>query len=276
MGESGRRAEREVEERIRAALPEGARCFANVRWLAPTRDGGAARNGEIDLLVVLPRIGILVVETKGGLIARTRSGLWFAGERQLKPNPFEQAETSCRAMARKIEADPRWHAGELAIHHAVAFPDTDRASLGPRGRALGPDAPLELILDRSDLATDAATAAALERVTRFWTGDRSRDRTLTEHEVDIICDVIEPEIVLRALLRSEIEEGERELRAPTQMQLSVLRTLQGKPRASIVGCAGAGKSLLAIEKARRLAADGFDTVLACFNQPLARAVRADA
>ncbi len=55
------------------------------------------------------------------------------------------------------------------------------------------------------------------------------------------------------------------------MQLSVLRTLQGKPRASILGCAGAGKSLLAIEKARRLAADGFDTVLACFNQPLARA-----
>ena len=174
-------------------------------------------------------------------------------------------------MARKIEADPRWHAGELAIHHAVAFPDTDRASLGAERRALGPDAPLELILDRSDLATDAAAAAALERVTRFWTGDASRDRTLSEHQVEVICDVIEPEITLRALLRSEIEEGERELRAPTQMQRSVLRTLQGKPRASIVGCAGAGKSLLAIEKARRLAADGFDTVLACFNQPLARA-----
>jgi hypothetical protein len=271
LGESGRRAEREVEERIRAALPDGARCFANVRWLAPTRDGGPARNGEIDLLLVLPRIGILVVETKGGLIARTRSGLWFAGDRQLKPTPFEQAEGSCRAMARKIEADPRWHAGELGVHHAIAFPNTDRATLGPDGRALGPDAPTELILDRSDFADDASAAAALDRVTRYWAGSTTRDRTLTEHQVEVICDVIEPEVVLRALLRSDIEEGERELRAPTQMQLSVLRTLQGKPRASVVGCAGAGKSLLAIEKARRLAADGFDTVLACFNQPLARA-----
>ena len=71
-----------------------------------------------------------------------------------------------------------------------------------------------------------------------------------EHQVEVISDVIEPEVTLRALLRSDIEEGERELRAPTQMQLSVLRTLQGKPRASILGCAGAGKSLLAIEKAR--------------------------
>jgi hypothetical protein len=271
VGELGERAERLVEERIRAALPEGARCFANVRWLAPTRDGGAARNGEIDLLLVLPAVGILVIETKGGLIARTRSGLWFAGERQLKPTPFEQAESSCRAMARKIEADSRWHAGELGVHHAVAFPDTDRATLGPGGGALGPDAPPELILDRSDLATGAAAAAAIDRVTRYWAGSTTRDRTLTEAQVAVICDVVEPEVLLRAFLRSEIEEGEHELRAPTLMELSVLRTLRGQARASIVGCAGAGKSLLAMEKARQLAADGFDTILACFNQPLARA-----
>jgi superfamily I DNA/RNA helicase len=174
-------------------------------------------------------------------------------------------------MARKIAADPRWHGGEPAVHHAVAFPGTDRASLGGDGRPLGPDAPAELILDRSDLASDTATAAALARVTRYWSGDSVRDRVLTDRDIEVIGDVVEPEVVLRALLRSDIEEGERELRAPTQMQLGVLRTLQRQPRASIVGCAGAGKSLLAIEKARRLAVDGFDTVLACFNQPLARA-----
>ena len=65
MGELGERAEREVQARIRAALPDGARCFANVRWLAPTSDGGAARNGEIDLLLVLPRLGILVRRNQG-------------------------------------------------------------------------------------------------------------------------------------------------------------------------------------------------------------------
>jgi hypothetical protein len=72
LGDLGERAEREVEARIRAVLPDGARCFANVRWLAPRDDGGAARNGEIDLLLVLPRLGILVIETKGGMIARSR------------------------------------------------------------------------------------------------------------------------------------------------------------------------------------------------------------
>ncbi len=46
MGVLGELAERQVEERIRAALPDGVRCFANVRWLAPMRDGGAAREGR--------------------------------------------------------------------------------------------------------------------------------------------------------------------------------------------------------------------------------------
>ena len=270
MGELGKRAEREVEARIRAALPDGARCFANVRWLAPTEDRGAARNGEIDLLLVLPEIGILVIETKGGPIVRDRSGDWHAAGRPLKPPPFKQAETSARAMGRKVKADPRW-VGEVLTFHAVAFPDTDRASLTRLHPTLGPDAPAELIFDRTDLASDEATARALDRVVAFWKGDSARKVALTGSQIEVICDVIEPEVVLRALLRSDIEEGEQELRAPTRMQLSVLRTLQGKPRASILGCAGAGKSLLAIEKARRLAADGFDTVLACFNQPLARA-----
>ena len=270
MGVLGEQAERLVEERIRAVLPDGVRCFANVRWLAPTRDGGPARNGEIDLLVVLPEIGILVIETKSGPVSRDGFGRWYAGSRPLDESPFKQAEASGWAIVRKIEADPRWR-GRVRMIHAVAFPGVDRSSLGRGARDLGPDAPLDLVLDRADLASDASTSAALDRIARHWSGDGARDRALSDQQVGVICDVIEPEVALRALLRGDIEEGERELRAPTQMQLNVLRTLRGRPRASIVGCAGAGKSLLAVEKARQLAADGFDTALVCFNQPLARA-----
>ena len=37
----------------------------------------------------------------------------------------------------------------------------------------------------------------------------------------------------------------------------------------ILGVAGSGKTLIAAEKARRLAAEGFDVLLTCFNRPLA-------
>ena len=190
MGELGERAEREVEARIRAALPDGARCFANVRWLAPPEHGKPARNGEIDLLLVLPQVGLLVIETKGGLIARSQTGLWYAGSRQLDSTPFEQAETSGRVMAAKIKADPRWH-GALRVIHAVAFPDTDRASLG-RAMDLAPDAPGALVLDRADLATDAATAAALARVIRHWEGDALGVNRLSDHQVEVAATSSSP------------------------------------------------------------------------------------
>ena len=37
----------------------------------------------------------------------------------------------------------------------------------------------------------------------------------------------------------------------------------------VLGVAGSGKTLIAAEKARRLAAEGFEALLTCFNRPLA-------
>ncbi len=45
--------------------------------------------------------------------------------------------------------------------------------------------------------------------------------------------------------------------------------LGSRRRAAIAGGAGTGKTLLALEKARRLANDGFRTLLVCYNRPLA-------
>ena len=115
MGELGERAEREVEARIRAALPDGARCFANVRWLAPTRRRRVRRrNGEIDLLLVLPAIGILVIETKGGLIVRDRGpacGSRATGSSSRRRS--SRRRPPARAMAAQDRGRPALALGEL-------------------------------------------------------------------------------------------------------------------------------------------------------------------
>ncbi len=56
----------------------------------------------------------------------------------------------------------------------------------------------------------------------------------------------------------------------TTGQYQLLNVLAGVRRAAIVGGAGTGKTMLAAEKARRLAREGFTTLLVCFNAPLAR------
>jgi superfamily I DNA and RNA helicase len=62
----------------------------------------------------------------------------------------------------------------------------------------------------------------------------------------------------------------------TQQQARLLRALGGRRRAVICGGAGTGKTLLALERARELAAQGLKTLLVCYNRPLADYLKAAA
>lgn len=143
--------------------------FANVHWIAPTRPGGPPRAGEIDLLVVDPAHGILVVEVKDGPVRLDGFGRWYAGERALDVSPFRQAETGKHAIAEHVAAHPDWIGPKPRMLHAVAFPDTDRASLLRAGRTdLGPDAPLDPLPEPAELEE---RREALRAYARRWQGE---------------------------------------------------------------------------------------------------------
>lgn len=74
------------------------------------------------------------------------------------------------------------------------------------------------------------------------------------------------------LARPRIASDEAELIRLTDEQMRLLDFLSGHTRAAIRGCAGSGKTLMAVEKARRLAAEGFSVLLVCFNRLLGRHV----
>jgi hypothetical protein len=281
-GLSGRsRAERTVRQRLRTALGPEWRLYPNVRWLAPTRPHGPARDGETDVVLVEPVHGVLAVEVKGGIVRRDRSGAWYSGDHRLDPPPFGQAETSKRVLEARIAQALAGQPGSPPrVFHAVAFPDVDRASVAhraSRGLApaaplhdLGPDAPSQIVLDRSDLANPEATRRAVERIFAFWIGDGARHRPLSEAAVEIIDQLLAPEVVLRPLLRGDIDAGEADLLEPTERQLEILRILHHVQRAAVHGRAGSGKTILAVAKTRQLADQGLAVLLVCFNQPLAR------
>ncbi|MFN8630042.1 MAG: AAA family ATPase [Chloroflexota bacterium] len=77
---------------------------------------------------------------------------------------------------------------------------------------------------------------------------------------------------LRRLVRGRINDDRPILLAATTQQRAVLNRTRDR-RVEVIGPAGSGKSMLAAEKARKLAADGYRTLLVCFNQPLATSLR---
>ena len=77
MEPHGKAAERLVVERLRAALPcPEFRLHPNAEWLGPMRDGGPARDGDADLVIVNEESGFLVLKVKSGTPSRDGQGRW--------------------------------------------------------------------------------------------------------------------------------------------------------------------------------------------------------
>jgi hypothetical protein len=59
----------------------------------------------------------------------------------------------------------------------------------------------------------------------------------------------------------------------TQRQMDALSRTEGNPRMAFAGCAGSGKTFLAIEKAVRLSRSSRKVLLTCYNKPLEQFLR---
>jgi len=272
----GQKAEQLVLDRLRAALPDEYRLYPKLSWIGRTAPNRGLRDGEADLVVAHPEKGFLVIEVKSGRLSRDKQGHWWQGAKRLEPSPFHQAMTSQHQLIAKLaelpSAPPRW---QPIAGHAVAFPDVDLESAGVDLRLLGPDIEPALIFDRAvlDPTNPTATKAAVDRAFELWAGEIGRTTAPGRDGIALLDSILTTPIELRSLLRSEIEEGEREVVTLTNQQLVVLQQLRRIRRAAIRGGAGTGKTLLALAKAGALAHQGFRTLLICFNQPLARMLR---
>ncbi|MEP7378011.1 MAG: nuclease-related domain-containing protein [Chloroflexota bacterium] len=129
--------------------------------------------------------GLLIIEVKGGQIRRDGTGRWSPGEHQLNPPPFEQAERSKHALREKLASLPDWpgNPDDVRIGPAVAFPDVSVRG-GPRAIGLGPDAPLELVIDQSDLTSVEDARQAVDRAYDYWLGDRRRGSPLSPRHLE--------------------------------------------------------------------------------------------
>ncbi|MGD8684791.1 MAG: NERD domain-containing protein/DEAD/DEAH box helicase, partial [Chloroflexota bacterium] len=274
----GEDAERLVEQRLREALPEPEyRIYVNVNWTGPVNERGPARDGEADAVITHPDSGLLVLEVKAGEPSVDHDGHWHLGPIELKVSPFEQARTSKHYLRAKLVDLPDWPIDlDPLAGHAVALPDVDLESL-PRGHALlGIEAPTELVLDAHALETTDGIQRWLDHVFDYWRGDGSgRYRPLGQKGVELVDELLRPTVSLHRLVRGRIEDDKAALVDASRTQSRILNRWKSLRQVEVVGPAGSGKSMLAAERARRLAAEGYRTLLVCFNQRLATTMQRD-
>jgi hypothetical protein len=257
------RAERKLYVAFQSQLPDDFVVFHSVCWqVRNTRSG--VQDGEADFVVAHPDFGILVVEVKGGRIRyEGHTGKWFSNRTVIK-DPFEQGREGKYSLLRKLKELPYWRERRITIGYAAAFPDVSIRS------DLRFDAPRELILDASEL-TNLHTWVV--QALRYLRGQTPEDLPLGKRGVEQLISNLSPSwnfpLLLFEDLGVEIAEERRQLAQLTEEQFILLDFLGRHRRVAISGCAGSGKTTLAVEKGRRLAEQGFRVLLTCFNVNLA-------
>ncbi|MCP4356419.1 MAG: ATP-binding domain-containing protein [Chloroflexi bacterium] len=252
-------AELRLFDAFEQQLPKDYTVFHSVSWqLRNSRSG--AKDGETDFLVAHPDFGLLIVEVKGGHIRY--DGLedqWYTYDIKIK-DPFKQGRNNKYSLLEKLKELPYWRNRWITVGYAAAFPD-----VSVKGD-LRLDAPRELILDQSDMND---LPSWLKQALTFLRGRRSQDDAVEQTGVAELINTLSPSVDLPPLLSAEIESQVKEQERLTREQFMMLDFLGRRRQAAISGCAGSGKTMLAYEKARRLAEQGFKVLLTCFNVNLA-------
>jgi hypothetical protein len=250
----GRTAERRIWEVLRDQLPDDVALLHSVTMIE------RANEYEADLVVAWPGVGVAVIEVKGGHISR-RDGRWYQSSRNNThplDDPVVQAQ-DCKHVLHRLLAQYRSEATSARSAHLVAFPFT---SIGPGWSYAG--CTRDMVLAKNDLA------AAANRIRTAIERHGAGYAPLTSAGLESLLEVLEGQLPGQTSLLSWVEENEAYVDQLTRDQAKVARILREQRRLKVIGGAGTGKTWLALEQARRLAAGGRRVALVCYSRGLAR------
>ena len=261
-------AEAKVYRALRDGLPRDYVVLFQVGWIL-RREEEQVKDGETDFVVCHPDLGYICIEVKGGGVGFDSSrGDWYSIDRHLQKhainNPINQALKAKYSIRTKLNEHPRWRdlaPANVLKGHAVFFPDVGDANALSR-----PDMPAALIGCARDLQD---TKAWIDAVFAYWGNDVSSFTPMGRRGVDVLREVFARSFVVAPLISSQLADQEARRLVLTRDQIRVLDFLRSHRRVAVSGGAGTGKTVLALEKARRIASEGFRVLLTCCNRQLA-------
>ena len=233
-------SERAVWARLHDALRPQDTLIANYRLTDSTKDH------EADLVVVMPDVGVLIIEVKGAGLS-VREGRWYMWRdgRDEPIDPVGQARETRYAIQSYVESDPRWaqsSRGRIRYAHSVVAPFT---TLGDDFDL--PDCPRWMVHDKHD------QAALAERLADIPLGFETHRPAPSEDDCELLVEILTGRSV-HAARSVEDASDERQERADhlTQEQGLILSVTRLLNRVEIRGGAGSGKTVLALTQARQL------------------------
>jgi hypothetical protein len=226
----------------------------------------ARRYGEIDFLVLIPEVGIVCLEVKGGGIKCEDGTWWSTGSNgipnMLKRSPFAQARANMFSLRERLAN----HFGKA--HPACALP-TGFIAVYPdcKSPPESPEFTRSEVIDCDDLSKPISVSIMRHAKEKLGFPDAAasfkRGPLLKE-----LRTFLRPDFD-RAIARSAtIGQAEERIVEFTSEQLDKLAEMEDNSRCLFEGAAGTGKTLLAMHLAKERAVAGKRVLFICFNKLL--------
>jgi len=235
-------------------------------------------SGEIDFLLLIPSKGIFALEVKHGRVSR-RNGTWyfknrFGNENKSKIGPFSQVNASMHSIRNfilnKIEDESlKNRIMKIVWGTGVAFTSLEiDDDFNP-----GPESFYFQILDKSGMVNPIRYY--LKSLSDGWHNILSKkgwyNHALSKpskEDCEFIIKILRGDLDIRYTINDRIQETNTLIERYTEEQFSLLDFTNYNDRSLIVGGAGTGKTIMAIELAKKYLDNGKKVGFLCFNKKL--------
>lgn len=215
--------------------------------------------GEADFVVLHPDKGVLVIEVKSGEI-EYKNGEWIQTNTRSRIakriDPLGQARKSqFELLDRLFKSDCDFRLPMMC--YCAWFPSVEM----PDERFLPPEAAKEIVLDKKSLDNPEK---AINSCFAYWE-TKYRLVRLNKLQFQKVVDTLCPHFHVVPKLKTRMEELDASYIQLTNQQTALLDFLEEQPTAVVHGLAGTGKTVLAVEKAKRLASEHESVLFLCYN-----------
>lgn len=227
--------------------------------------------GELDFIVIAPKLGVFALEVKGGRIRR-ENGVWHFinkyGQTSTKVRgPFEQANEGIFSLfdSVKKKCGANSHLNKLLFGTGVMFPDYifDVDDF---------DGEQWQVFDQNDGKNISGFIKRLSKNTkRKWEekyGTINPEKLPDTKTVKEFSNLLRGDFDKVVSISTQINYAEEALISLTEEQLKCLDQLEDNSRCLIQGPAGTGKTLIAIEEVKKSVAKGEKVAFFCYNTML--------
>ena len=216
---------------------------------------------ETDFVVFHPKKGLLCIEAKAGMV-RCEHGIWKYGSgiEMSHGGPYNQAAQNKWKLKKYIEqVGLRGILERCKLMHAVWFPSVNKQHI--ERIAFPPEADKRLTLTMEamdDIETEVSQIFDIQLPAEVETA-------LSGNDVQMLVNkVLAPTFNLISLSDMKVAHNRQVFKVMLREQIALLNYLEEQNNAVINGMAGTGKTVLAVEKAKRHAEQGEDVLFLCY------------